>query len=405
MTNTLGVSLSLQMQKLKEIIERNNEQANLQGLFAHHILKDVPEFKTRWSVECSDEWVETTFDQTNVYNVSSLSYTLQTNNKATEKFIKALDLLKKRDHFKGPHLSFPFNPSAFLGIVLGAISLTDEACKKRTIEWLTGLLDKRVSIAQIPGFNELFYKYIEHFLKKQTIQITDTQKYSSLEELSFLEYGIMKSLFQAPHPEDNLKRIRKELLKQLIQTEISGMEAEKAALIWYAANQSITNDIETILISPSHVSAILSRFEDAMRRWRYDTGKTKKEIRWPVTQEREVQDIVWLILRSYFNDLVDEESLPKFGHSSYKPDFGIPSLNLLIEVKVAYKKEDFKKIEKEIMEDIVGYLINTNQYKKIIAFIYDKSGSVQEHNTTRNALIKIDAIEDVIIVSKPSHIP
>jgi hypothetical protein len=30
---------------------------------------------------------------------------------------------------------------------------------------------------------------------------------------------------------------------------------------------------------------------------------------------------------------VDEETLPKLGHSTYRADFGIPSLGILIEVK------------------------------------------------------------------------
>jgi hypothetical protein len=102
---------------------------------------------------------------------------------------------------------------------------------------------------------------------------------------------------------------------------------------------------------------------------------------------------------------VDEETLPKVGHSSYKPDFAIPSLRLLIEAKVTYSRADFKKIEKEIMVDTIGYLLTTKDYDRIIVFIYDKSVSVQEHGTTRNDLKKITEIEDVIIVSKPSQLP
>lgn len=142
-----------------------------------------------------------------------------------------------------------------------------------------------------------------------------------------------------------------------------------------------------------------------MKRWRYDSDELKKPIKWPIGQEREVQDILWLVLRSYFEDLVDEEALPKFGHKFYKPDFAIPSLRLLIEVKFTSKKEDFKSIEQEIMVDTIGYLYNTKDYDKIIVFIYDNSGSVQEHGTTKRDLIKIKEIEDVIVVSKPSQLP
>lgn len=161
-----------------------------------------------------------------------------------------------------------------------------------------------------------------------------------------------------------------------------------------------------MLVSPSFVSAILIKFEDAMRRWRYDVSpKLKDPIKWPIKHEREVQDILWLILRSYFDDLIDEEKLKKLGHSSCNPDFAIPSLRLFIEVKYAYKKNDFKKIEKEIQQDVIGYLQNHPEYKKITVFIYDQSSSVQEHDITRRDLKKIDQIEDVIIVCKPSQLP
>jgi hypothetical protein len=144
------------------------------------------------------------------------------------------------------------------------------------------------------------------------------------------------------------------------------------------------------------VGAILTRFEDALKRW---------PEQWPIRTEDEVQSIVWLILKSYFDDLVDEETLPKFGHSSYTADYGLPSLGLLVEVKVARKAQDFKKIEKAIMEDSIGYLLETQRYNKLLVFIYDQSISVQHHGTTRVALKKIPQIEDVVIVCRPSQLP
>lgn len=140
-----------------------------------------------------------------------------------------------------------------------------------------------------------------------------------------------------------------------------------------------------------------------MKRWRWDGEKLLKPIRWPVTQEREVQDILWLILRSYFSDVVDEDALPKLGHSTYKADFGIGSLKLIIEVKFSTSKDDFKKIEKEVQEDCIPYLRDL-RYQSLIVFIYDDSASVQEHDTTRRALLELPGIIDVIIVSRPSQL-
>ena len=150
--------------------------------------------------------------------------------------------------------------------------------------------------------------------------------------------------------------------------------------------------------------AVLENFEAAMKRWRWDGDAMQKPIRWPVTQEREVQDILWLILRSYFPDLVDEDTLPKLGHSTYKADFGIGSLKMIIEAKFASSKEDFKKIEKEVQEDCIPYLRDL-RYESVVVFIYDDSASVQEHDITRRALLEIPGIVGVVIVSRPSQLP
>ena len=160
-----------------------------------------------------------------------------------------------------------------------------------------------------------------------------------------------------------------------------------------------------MVLSRSHLGAVLRRFEAAIRRWRWDDGSLANPIRWPITSEREVQDILWLILRSVFDDVIDEETLPKLGHSTYRADFGLPRLGVLIEVKYARQHTDFKKIEKEVMEDSIAYLRGTSRYKEIVVFIYDESASVQEHDITAAALKELDGITDVVIVSRPSLLP
>jgi len=99
------------------------------------------------------------------------------------------------------------------------------------------------------------------------------------------------------------------------------------------------------------------------------------------------------------------ETLRKLGHSTYRADFAFPSLGLLIEVKYARKASDFKEFEKEIFEDYVAYLTDNGPYRKMAVFIYDESASVQNHGTTRNALLKLPNITDVIIACRPSHVP
>ena len=155
----------------------------------------------------------------------------------------------------------------------------------------------------------------------------------------------------------------------------------------------VTASIDNALLNPGHVGAILRRFAPAMRRWRYDDPtKVKEPVQWTVSSEREVQDIIWMLLRSAFDDIVDEEPLRKVGHSSYRSDFGLPRLGLLIEIKYVRSATEFKKVEKEIYEDSVAYLKEKATYKKIIVFMYDASSSTQEHATTIDALLGVEGI-------------
>ena len=172
-----------------------------------------------------------------------------------------------------------------------------------------------------------------------------------------------------------------------------------------SAANAITNvSIDQVLLSRTHLSLLLRRFPAAMRRWRWDSGdRVREPIHWPITSEREIQDILWLVLRSVFDDVIDEDTNPKVGHASTRADFGIPSLRLLVEVKYVYEgtTAEFKKIEQEVMIDSVAYLQRATLYDEIVVFIYDSTASVEHHELTRDALIKVPGIADVIIVSRP----
>ena len=58
-----------------------------------------------------------------------------------------------------------------------------------------------------------------------------------------------------------------------------------------------------------------------------------------------------------------------------------------------------------MMEDSVGYLLETENYQRLVVFIYDDSSSVQEHSVTSRALEQLPNVEGVVIVSRPSQLP
>lgn len=407
MTKAISQEIGKQLHRLKQNIQSHNKKGDICGLFSYHILAATDQWKEGWEVMCDNDWVKAHFEETNVYSVSRLGYSLhsfRSDAKAAARFAKAFDLLMKRDPFKGSHVSFAFQPVTLIGLIVGVREVSDTTWKAAASGWLSSIINKRIKSDRLIGYQALLYQYAKYLLDGSIYDRSLDAANLSIEELSILEYGLRRKMFSVKNQENILSEIRENLIDKIIKREISGDVDEKAAFIWVAVDESISTDVGNYLLSSNNVSVILSRFEDAMKRWRYDSDKLKKPIRWTIESEREVQDILWLVLRSYFYDLIDEEALPKFGHKFYKPDLAIPSLRLLIEAKYAYQKEDFKKLEQEIMVDAIAYLSNTQDYDKIIVFIYDESSSVQEHGTTTKDLKKLDAIEDVIIVSKPSQI-
>jgi hypothetical protein len=121
-----------------------------------------------------------------------------------------------------------------------------------------------------------------------------------------------------------------------------------------------------------------------------------------IRSEADVQRIIWSILRPTFPDLVDEDYLPKFGAKNYKPDFGIPSLRLLIEVKYVSGSKAIGEIQDELQTDIIGYRESTSEYEAILFFIYDTRGEVAAHSELQRVIREQPHVEDFIVIVGPA---
>lgn len=114
--------------------------------------------------------------------------------------------------------------------------------------------------------------------------------------------------------------------------------------------------------------------------------------------ERDVQDIVWIMLRSHFDRLDREATLPKFGIKEYVPDFGIPELRTLIEVKYIGDKTKLSAIQEEVLADIPGYLSEQGNYDGIVVFIYDAGQKLRDPRRFIEDLKNIEGIIEVIVI-------
>jgi REase_DpnII-MboI len=312
--------------------------------------------------------------------------------------VPAMQRLMSRNPFTD-RLTFVYDLPQVVGIGLAAQAVAADL--PGFSEWLADILhDDRLQPSD--RFQALLREHVRSLLSGQTAAV-HAQQGDDVSVFALRYWMASSGTAQPPDPAEH-RELQKRIASETLRTDPAQLPVSRIALIYRAVTAILDASIEQAILSRSHLVTVLSRFETAMRRWRCDESSMKQPIRWPVTAEREVQDILWLMLRPVFDDLVEEETLPRLGHSTYRADFGIPSLGILIEVKYVRKSSDFKEIEKQVLEDSVAYLNGVTAYSEIVVFIYDESASVQEHDTTASSLRGIDRISDVIIVSRPSQL-
>jgi REase_DpnII-MboI len=214
----------------------------------------------------------------------------------------------------------------------------------RSADWLLGILsDERLQPAD--RFQDLLQRHVRSTLDGQPV-LADPQPRDDAAVLAVIHWMSVTGTARLADQASQLTALQQRILKTALRTEPAALTIPQAAAIHRAVADILDASIDEMVLSRSQIGTVLRRFEAAIRRWRWDEDDLHDPIRWPVRSEREVQDILWLILRSVFDDVVDEETLPKVGHSTYRADFGLPCLGVLIEAKYARHHADFKKIEK-----------------------------------------------------------
>jgi hypothetical protein len=397
--------LGSQIGALQQRVATANTPGNLDGLLAQHIVNHSLDFA--WRVDpMSGSWLKDNahrIEETSALAV--VGYGLASPSTAgaevRPQVCAGLRRLMQRDPFPGDRLSFLHDIRMLLGIRLAAESVKAEL--PEALLWLRETLaDPRLQPAD--RFHELAQRHAHATLAGEQIALGNLQSMPGT-DLALAYWMIHRGTAILTDPSTDARALQQLTMRAALRINPLDLEVPQAALLLWAADDTIGSSIDQIVLSRSHVGLALRRFEAATRRWRWDSDDVQHPIRWEVRSEREVQDILWIMLRSTFDNVVDEDTLSKFGHSSYRADFGLPRLGVLIEVKYAYKGADFKKIENEVMIDSIAYLKNTDRYKEIIVFIYDESGSVEHHDLTRRTLLELDGVTDVVVASRPGILP
>ena len=156
---------------------------------------------------------------------------------------------------------------------------------------------------------------------------------------------------------------------------------------------------------------ILQDVQHALKRWRSPERGRRKGLPngpWLIDDEYDVQTLLWAVLYPIFrSDLVDETHLPSWGFTEPRLDLGIESLGVIIEAKIARTPGDWAKIAGEIGNDLGLYFKDPSKFNRMIVFIYDDCDrhEPEKIDGLRNALLKRERIEGVVVIRRPSVMP
>ena len=120
------------------------------------------------------------------------------------------------------------------------------------------------------------------------------------------------------------------------------------------------------------VEAICDRFHSVATQLRHRHSDRETL---DVSDEYDVQDLLHALLRLHFDDIRPEEWTPSYAGSSKRMDFLLKYEQIVIEVKMARKGLDAKKVGEELTIDIAHYQAH-HDCKTLICFVYDPENRI-----------------------------
>ncbi|MFN8578827.1 MAG: hypothetical protein U0354_18520 [Candidatus Sericytochromatia bacterium] len=293
---------------------------------------------------------------------------------------------------------FHFDSIAKLGLSIGLSFIEDEWNEKvEIIKMLQGFIEYSLQNIRVNDFDKSLLNTSKIFLNK--IEISP-----SLFNPTFFTFLVSKGIVNS---NENLED---EFLKELRKINIESCSLPECA-ISLSALKWLQRDKPIILperATLKDVCNILSRVQNSFNRWCWEEkARSKKKgaipIKWEISSEYHVQDLLWVILAPIFPDLISEENLPSFGQKHPRYDLGIPSLKLIIEVKFIYDgtKSEFSNIIEGIAADTSLYLSDKEKYSSIIAFVWDNSRKTEQYSEFKQGLDKVNGLSEVIIIPRP----
>lgn len=122
-----------------------------------------------------------------------------------------------------------------------------------------------------------------------------------------------------------------------------------------------------------------------------------------VKDEYDVQDLFHSLLNLYFNDIRKEEWIPSYAGGASRIDFFLPEISAVIEIKRSRQSMSTKDLGEQLIVDIAKYKRHP-QCSRLICFVYDPEGRVNNPRGLENDLSNCDNDIDVRTIIVPKHV-
>jgi hypothetical protein len=211
--------------------------------------------------------------------------------------VHGLEGLAGRDPYPGDRVTPLYSAGIVLGLHLAARAVQDRV--PRFLSWLQKALNHPMREPNDPWLDLMH----QHVLAELTGEPASLPALAGLADHALVAafYLLASGTGVARDTPEELRAAQQRAMHAFLRTDPADLEVRHAALWLNFAEAVATASADQLVISVPQVSQVLRRFPPAMKRWVWDSAELKDPKWWRVDAEREVQAILWVMLRAVFD--------------------------------------------------------------------------------------------------------
>ncbi|WP_118975915.1 PD-(D/E)XK nuclease domain-containing protein [Taibaiella koreensis] len=182
----------------------------------------------------------------------------------------------------------------------------------------------------------------------------------------------------------------------------------RAAAIRYLAKQLPAISLSKPTVG--QVETILSNISVGLKRWPWeDKAKTKTGTpqQWDLQNEYHIQSLAYFLLAPIFPDIESEFYFEPAGQRNSRADLGLPSLQLVIEVKFLRSNGSFADMIEQVASDASLYFlknsVHSKKYSQMLVLLWDNSSRTQEHHEFKKGVLRLPNVIGVVVIPRPGN--